>query len=96
MRKDRVILDRSGTLFIVSVCPWVVKVLLTTLLFHLIGIFPMMRECAIFAIAIYAQNSFNIVNQLMQNDISNTRIVFYESATLLFNIISITLISSLH
>ena len=53
MKKNIQILQRIGTLFIASVCPYMAKVFLAMLIFYVIGLFSRLSDCLLLSIACF-------------------------------------------
>ena len=68
MKKERVILDRLGTLFVLSLLPFFFKMVITCSLAYVFKLFPRFYECILFSIAIYASDNLNVAKKMAELD----------------------------
>lgn len=72
MKKERIILDRSGTLLILSLLPFFFKMVFTTFFSYYIlfplarDVFPKFYDALLFSIAVYASDNLNILNKMRE------------------------------
>mmetsp|Transcript_18264 Transcript_18264/g.17393 ORF Transcript_18264/g.17393 Transcript_18264/m.17393 type:complete len:341 (-) Transcript_18264:630-1652(-) len=102
MRKERVILDRLGTLVIFALVPFILKMAITTVFTHHL-IFPYAKdflpgfyECLLYSISVYASDSLNIVTKLGEIGFSQNDIVFIHSGSVLGSIFVILFAKSIN
>lgn len=67
MKKDRVILEKLGSLAVMAFFPLLLKVSITTGLLYVLGIVPNFLVCLLYSVAAFASDNFNIFNTMFEN-----------------------------
>jgi hypothetical protein len=91
MRKERIILDRLGTLFILSLFPFFAKMAVTCTLVYLLHLLPRFYDCILYAAAVYASDNLNILNKMAEIEFPSQTIVFIQMATILVSVVGIVI-----
>lgn len=68
MRKDRVMLDRLGTLWILSLIPYLSKVIITCISIYMLGLFERFYDCLLFSVSVFAAENLNLLNKMTEMD----------------------------
>lgn len=96
MKKEQFILTRLGTLAIIGFLPSIGKIFVTSGIIYMLGIFSKFSYCALFSIAIFAQENFNFINIMQDNEIPVRLIAFIQCSSIFSNTLVILLSDSLH
>ena len=82
MSKDKVLMDRLGTMLLYSIVPSFTKFVITSIIIyfgirkHASIFFPGVYECLLYSIAVYTSDSLNIIRKLNEIGFKKREIVF--------------------
>lgn len=64
MRKDIVILERLGTIFILSISQAFLKIGACTGFMYIIGLFQNVQDCILLSVSLFASDNFHTINEV--------------------------------
>ncbi|CDW79979.1 sodium hydrogen exchanger 6-like [Stylonychia lemnae] len=96
LKKERIFLDRLGTITLYGLSYLVSKVLAAAIILYGVRLFHTFYECLLLCIAVFATENFYMINQMGESGLKLPQILFMQSESLIFNTFLIVLSQTLH